>query len=278
LFVAAASNFFAALGAALVLGSRRELPLLWRQPCGPRLLVVGALGTAAAHLLFYLGASRTTAIETTLCLQSEPVYALLLTRLFLGHALSRRRVLATGLLIGGIALAIGTSGFGTSTGVWLLLITPLCWQLSHLVVLRGLIGVRPLVLTGARYVYGGALLVGAWCVVRGGVLGLDAAQLLRLVPLLVLQGCVLGYGGTLFWYSAITRLDLTRVTAIVVPAIPLLSFGASFVLLGEVATARQWLGLLLTAAGISAFVTAPHVTPDPQGTSSQRVDITDEHR
>ena len=55
-----------------------------------------------------------------------------------------------------------------------------------------------------------------------------------------------------------------RTPAIVVPSIPVLSFAASFLLLGEVASARQWLGLLLTAAGILTFVTAPHAAPAPR--------------
>ena len=260
LFVAGASNAFAAFVAVLVLQRRRELGLLWRRPVGPRLLLIGALGTAAAHFLFYTGTSRTNAIETTLCLQCEPAYSLLLTWIFLGHRPTARRLLATAILLCGIALAVGATGFTTSAGVWLLLATPLCWQVSHLVVLRGLVGVRPIVLTSARYLYGGALLVLGWCISSGGAVGLETHALLRLMPLLALQGCVLGYGGTLLWYQAITRLDLTRATAIVVPAIPLLSLGATFLLLGEVATARQWAGLILTAIGILAFVTARHVT------------------
>lgn len=229
-----------------------------RPRLAPRLLAIGALGTTAANLLFFLGASRSSAIVTTLCLQIEPAYSLLLAWVFLGHRPSRRRVGATAVLLAGIALALGASGFEASTGVWLLLGTPLCWQISHLVVLRGLVGVPPVILTSARYLYGGLLLVVLW-VVFGDRAGLPAAdELLRLAPLLAVQGCVLGYAGTLFWYQAITRLDLARATAIVVPSIPLLALAASFVLLGEVASPRQWLGLLLTAAGIFAFVTAPH--------------------
>jgi len=85
-------------------------------------------------------------------------------------------------------------------------------------------------------------------------------ELARLAPLLIVQGCLLGYGGTLLWYQAITRIDLARATAIVVPSIPLLSLAASFLILGEVASARQWAGLVLTAVGIVTFVTAPHQT------------------
>ena len=162
LFVAAASNLFAAAGAVVLLAARGGLGTMVHRRLAPRLLAIGALGTAAAHYLFYLGTSRTSAIVATLCLQIEPAYALLLAWIFLGHRPTRRRVVATAVLLAGLLLAIGSAGLEASGGVWLLLATPLCWQVSHLVVLRGLVGVPPLVLTGARYCYGGVLLALLW--------------------------------------------------------------------------------------------------------------------
>jgi len=246
LFVAAASTLFATVGAVLVLLVRGELAVMARRR------------TTAANLFFYLGASRTSAIVTTLCLQIEPAYAVLLAWFFLGHRPTRRRVAASVVLLAGIALAVGASGLQASAGIWLLLATPLCWQVSHLIVLRGLAGVPPVILTSARYLYGGILLALVWAAVGDRAALPAAGELLRLAPVLAVQGCILGYAGTLFWYQAIKRLDLARATAIVVPAVPLLSLAASFAILGEVASARQWVGLLLTAGGILAFVTAPH--------------------
>ena len=72
--------------------------------------------------------------------------------------------------------------------------------------------------------------------------------------MLVLQGLISFYFGTAVWYAAIARLDLARTTAIVVPSIPILSLGASFLLLGEVASPREWAGLLLCVGGVSVFV------------------------
>jgi probable blue pigment (indigoidine) exporter len=258
LFVATVSNLFAALAAILVLGLRGELGAIVRRGVAVRLFVIGALATAGAHLLFYLGASRTNAIVATLCLQIEPAYALLLAWLVLGHRPTARRIVATLLLLVGIGFAIGGSRLEASSGVWLLLATPLCWQLSHLIVLRQLTGVPPPILAGARYIYGAAVLLLVWLSAGGRSTVPDLSVTASVLPLLAVQGCVLGYVGTLFWYQAITRLDLARTTAIVVPAIPLLSFAASFLLLGEIASARQWLGLVLTAAGILVFVSAPH--------------------
>ena len=122
--------------------------------------------------------------------------------------------------------------------------------------------ISPPALTGARYIYGG-LLLSLFFAVRhvvspGSEQLPDSRSLPHLLPLLALQGVILSYVGTNLWYQAITRLDLARTTAIVVPSIPLLSFGASFLLLGEVATPTQWAGLALTATGVLSFVTAPH--------------------
>jgi drug/metabolite transporter (DMT)-like permease len=258
LFVAAATIAFGGLCAAAVLLAQRRFSELFRAGDVVRLVAIGALGSALANLLYFEGAARTTAIEQVLCLQIEPAYALLAARVFLGHPFSARRILAVGALLAGIALALGPRGFEAGAGVALLLVTPLCWQVSHLIVLRGLVGVSPLVLTSARYVFGGAALLGVWWA-RGGETGVaEAGQLAAFLPVLALQGVVLSYFGTLLWYQAIARLDLARATSIVVPSIPLLSLGASFLILGEVATARQWAGLCLTALGVLAFVTAPH--------------------
>jgi drug/metabolite transporter (DMT)-like permease len=255
-FVAAAVVVFGALAATVQLALRGELGLLVRRDVALGLVGIGFLGTAVAFLLFFEGSQRSTAIETALCVQSEPAYALLLSWLVLGHAPTLARVGATLAILCGIAISVGFEQARGSAGVWLLLATPLAWQISHLVVLRRLRSVPPHVLTAARYLYGGAFLVAAW-LARGGLGQLpDASLWPRLLPTLALQGVILSWGGTLLWYNAIARLDLARATSIVVPSIPLLSFGASFFLLGEVATPREWIGLAITAAGVIAFVRA----------------------
>jgi drug/metabolite transporter (DMT)-like permease len=254
-FVAALTGLFAGAGCALLLAARGELPELWRPGRWPKLALLGALGTGVAFFLFYAGASRASAIETALALQVEPAYSLVLSWLALGHRPTPRRVAALTVILAGIALALGVRTLAASTGIALLMATPLCWQLSHLLALRKLPDTSPVVLTGARYVYGG-LLLGAALLLRPGALP-PVGELATLLPVLALQGVVLSMAGTLLWYQTLARLDLGRATAIVVPSIPVLSLGASFLLLGEVATFRQWLGLLLTAAGVLAMVTGP---------------------
>jgi drug/metabolite transporter (DMT)-like permease len=257
IFVAVASTLFAGAAAASVQGARGELGRLLRYPDSLYLALVGLLGTAIPFILFFVGTHRTSAIEAVLCLQTEPAYSLVLAWLVLGHRLTLRRVGAAIVLLAGIFLAVGTGGSGDALGIAALLAAPLCWQLSHLVTLRRLPHVAPPVLTGARYVYGGLLLVPALFWIGGDAI--PAAGALRAqLPLLAIQGVVLAYLGTMCWYATIARIDLARATAIVVPSIPVLSLVVSFVLVGEVPSARQAVGMLVIVAGVMAFVRAPH--------------------
>jgi len=258
IFVAAASTAVAGLAAAALLAFRGELNALFDPRRLGALVLLGALGTGLAFILFFEGVSRTSAIETALCLQIEPLYSLVIARVFLGHPITPRRVIGVSLLLSGIALAVGVEGVRGSPGVLLLLATPLCWQASHLLVLKRLPGLAPQVLTGARYVFGAVVLCLYLALRAGPETFPTAAQLAPLAPVLVIQGLISCYFGTAVWYAAIARLDLARTTAIVVPSIPILSLGASFLLLGEVASPREWAGMLLCVGGVSLFVTAPH--------------------
>jgi O-acetylserine/cysteine efflux transporter len=264
LFVAAGTTLFAGFAAALVLAARGRLASLTRDPSAKWMVLLGLLGTVLPNLLFFFGTSRTSALDAVLCLQIEPVYALLLAWRVLGHRLTFRRVASAAILMLGIAMAVGGGAASADPlGLGLLLCTPLAWQVSHILVLKRLVSVDPERLTAARYIWGGLLLcpvaalVTLWPV--GDVFAAPSLPTLRgLLPMLAIQGVVLFYAGTNLWYQSIARLDLARATSIVVPSIPLLSFVASFLIVGEVPSIWQVGGMVIAATGVLSFVLAPH--------------------
>jgi len=260
LFVAAATTLIAGLAAAVVLAARGQLGVLVRGGKALTLAGLGALGTMIPNLLFFLGTSRTSALDAVLCLQVEPAYSLVLAWLVLGHRLTLRRALSAGLLLTGIACAVTGESAADPVGIGMLLATPLAWQLSPLLVLRRLSEAQPELLTGARYLWGGL-----WLGLAAALFATAADRPLlpdRLaeaqLPVLALQGVLLSYGGTMLWYQAIARLDLARATAVVVPSIPLLTMATAFAIVGEVPSPQQALGLGLVAVGVLSFVRAPH--------------------
>jgi drug/metabolite transporter (DMT)-like permease len=256
LAVALFTSAFAGLAAVAMLGSRGILHKLFARKDVATLVTVGAFGTALAFLLYYSGAKRVTAIETALCVQTEPLYSLIGSRLFLGEPLTLRRVSAVAIIALGIGIALGTAPTSGWLGLGLLLATPLAWQTSHWVALRRLGPMNPALLSGARYVFGTGVLACAWFA-TGGPSALPApAALAKLLPVVAVQGMVLAFGGTLAWYSAVKRLDLARATAIVVPSGPVLSLVASYLLLGERVTPREAVGFSLTVSGVLLFALA----------------------
>ena len=263
LAIALFTSAFAGICALGVLAWHGELGQLVARREAPVLVAVGALGTALAFLLFFEGAKRASAIDTAVCVQTEPLFALIGARIFLGHALSLRRVLAVAAILAGIALALGARPLEGSLGVALLLATPLAWQSSHWIALRGLDGVNPRLLSAARYVFGALVLLPFWLVVDGAQSLPSRAELAQLLPVVAVQGALISYGGTLAWYASMKRLDLARTTAIVAPSAPLLSLAASYLVLGELVTPRQMFGFLLTTAGVLAFALAKGVDSEP---------------
>ena len=263
LAIALFTSFFAGVCALAVLAWHGEVGQLFARRSAPVLVAVGALGTSLAFLLFFEGAKRASAIDTAVCVQTEPLYALIGARVFLGHKLHLRRVLAVGAILAGIALALGARPLEGSLGVALLLSTPLAWQSSHWLALRGLEGVNPRLLSGARYVYGALVLLPIWLIADGADSLPSKAELTLLLPVVALQGALLSYGGTLAWYASIRRLDLARTTAIVVPSAPLLSLVASYLLVGELVSLRQMLGFALTTTGVLVFALAKGVDSGP---------------
>lgn len=256
LVVTVLTTWFAAASALVVLALRKRLHHLFLTDRLVPLVLLGALGTCVAFALFFAGAARSTAIETVLCLQVEPLYALFLSWAALGVRPTVDRLAATAMIVFGLAIALGLKGLTLEGGTGYLLATPLCWQLSHLIALRWLPGTAPDVLAGARYLWGSLLLtvVAGW----GGLSRFELpAEELFPWGWVILQGVVLSYGGTMLWYSALTRIDLARATVLVVPTVPLLSLLASFALVNEVPTTRQLLGVLLTATGVYLFARKP---------------------
>lgn len=253
-------TLFAGVAGAIVLGVRGRLGVLFRGRDARVFAVLGAVGTMLPNILFFWGTARTSALDAALCLQTEPVISLLFAWLVLGHRLTLRRSLSAALLVVGIVIATTGGVARDPLGVAMLLATPIAWQSSHLIVLRRLPKATPELLTGARYVWGGfwlGLVALVWMAVSGQP-SVGALDFRTELPLIALQGVIVYYMGTMLWYQVISRLDLARATSIVVPSVPVLTLVVAYLLLGEVPSRSQLIGLCVVTVGVVSFVTSPH--------------------
>ncbi|MGA8570461.1 MAG: DMT family transporter [Candidatus Binataceae bacterium] len=237
-----------------VIYARGELGLLVDRRYRMRLLTLSIIGTAVATLALVFGLRHIDAVAGTLLLQSEPVYSLLLATLFAGERPTFRQLAATAIIITGIVSAIGASS-GAYSPAWAAMLvagTPLLWQTAHVLSLPVMPPLSPLCMTAARYSYAAVVLTLVLAVVDPHAMAQLSDPLV--LGTIVATGAVCYFLASLAWYAAISRLSLAWTTALVIPGIPLLSILCAIVFLGERATRRDLIGVLVSISGVLLLV------------------------
>jgi len=237
-----------------VVYARGELGMLLDGRYRMRLLTLSIIGTVVTTLTLVFGLRRIDAVAGTLLLQSEPVYSLLLATLFAGERPTLRQLAATAIIIAGIASAIdaGSGAFSPAWAAMLVAGTPLLWQTSHVLSLPVMPPLSPLCMTAARYGYAAIVLTLALALVNPRAVGQLADPVV--LETIVATGVVCYFLASTAWYAAITRLSLAWTTALVIPGIPLLSILCAIVFLGERASRRDLIAILISISGVLRLV------------------------
>jgi len=253
LLFCAASVMIAAGCAATMLTFTGEIGSLLDLRYLPRLLAISMAGTVATTLALIYGLRKIDAVAGVILLESEPVYSLILATVFLKERPSMRQLFATATILAAIGYVFGAGGaFRPLHAALLVLVTPLFWQSSHVWSLGVMPPLTPRVITGARYVYA-AIALGVI------LLGFDHRSVAALaVPAVIVPiaftGAFVYFLGSFTWYGAISRLSLAWTTALVIPAVPVVSLIFAIILLGEHPGAREAVGITAAVIGILALV------------------------
>ncbi len=263
LFFSTVAMVAAALSAALVAGWNGEFVRIFARPYAPRLFALSLTGSLATSLLLIYGLHQIDAVAAVILLESEPVYSLILATMFLRERPSVRQLLATATILAGIGSVFGAGrAFSPFTAAALVFVTPLFWQISHVISLGVMPPLRPLCVTSARYVYAALVLVVVALIVDRGAFGELGNRDVMLAA--GFTGAFVYFAGSLTWYGAISRLSLTWTTAFVIPGVPLLSFAFAIIFLGERPNLREYIGISVAILGVAALVTgadASRVSP-----------------
>jgi drug/metabolite transporter (DMT)-like permease len=252
LVFSAASVIVAGICALPVLFIRGEMRILADRRYAPRLVLVSMAGTVSTTLCLIYGLRRINAITGVLLLQTEPIYSILLATMFVGERPSTRQMLATAAIIAGVSCVVGGGSFDASIATLLLLMTPLFWQISHVIALPIMPPLAPGSVASARYIFA--------AVAMASMLPFAAPEALRQaaepgpLAVIVVTGLVIDLIASFAWYGAISRLSLAWTTALVVPGIPILSILFAVAFLGEHAAARQLIGIAIAVSGVLALV------------------------
>ncbi len=244
---------FATLCTIPVLRFTGELRLMVDPLYRARLFWISMAGTVMTSLTLTYGLTRIGAVAGVLLLQTEPVYSLVLSTIFVGERPSARQLFATAAILVGIGSVF--AGGGSFSPLWasaIIFTTPLFWQASHVMGLRLMPPLTPTSIIGGRFLYASIVMTAMLLVFRRESL----VQLTDPTSLgvIVVTGFFIYFLSVLTWYGAINRLSLAWTTALVVPGIPILSILFAVMFLGERATTREAVGILVSVSGVLALV------------------------
>jgi drug/metabolite transporter (DMT)-like permease len=230
-----------------------ELRLIVDRRYRGRLFWVAMAGTVMTSLTLTYGLTRIGAVAGVLLLQTEPVYSLILSTIFVGERPSARQMIATATVLVGIGSVF--AGGGSFSPLWataIIFTTPLFWQASHVMGLKLMPPLTPTSMTGGRFLYASIVLTAMLLLLRHDSI-VQLADPTSLGVILV-TGFFVYFLSGLTWYGAINRLSLAWTTALVIPGIPILSILFAVMFLGERATTREVVGILISVSGVLALV------------------------
>lgn len=250
LFFAAVTNLVAAASLFMIIILRRNsICLLIEKKYFFSLLLIGIFGTTLSNILFFYGVRLTSGINSAILLQVEPIYALFIGFLLLNEKVASRQILSTFIIIFGTLLVMYQGTLSLKWGDFLILFTPVCYQIGHFFSKRLLTktDLSPLVIAAGRTLYGGIFLF--MLSTLGGMNEFDKLADIHIAAMMLFYGIV-AYGLTYYtFYEAIKLINLSKATALI-SAYPAVSIVLAWFILQETPNGYQMSGFFIILLGI----------------------------
>lgn len=211
-----------------------------------RTLLGVAFFTAAGQGLLFIGTKLTSGTNTGLLLQVEPIYSLILGTIFLGEILKKGQIGATLAMVIGAVTIVYKGGVNINLGDILILLSPLMFQISHLIgkkLLNKKIDVN--LILASRQFYGGTMLLIFTFITNRSAIGLFNINILATGLCLGMFTAVVA----LCWYSSIKKVPVS-VASSFIPITALVSLAASAIFLRETVSIQQLAGFVFIVGGM----------------------------
>jgi drug/metabolite transporter (DMT)-like permease len=269
-----------AIGNALLFSllAARRLPLLPPRPEWGAVALMGLIGVTVHQLLQSHALTMTTAVRTGWLIGLTPIWSAVLAAIFLRERPGALRVAGLAVGFAGAALVVTRGDRSASSlalpetpGDLLILASTLNWAV-YTVIGRGAV-----VRIGGLHATSGVMLAG-WLMLApffaAGAAGAAGGPLPAVGALARLSPA--GWGAVLFlgigcsglaylwWYSALERMDATRVSALLYLE-PLVTLAAALAVLGEPVGWSTIAGGLLVLLGVAIVERAPRRAPASAG-------------
>ena len=209
--------------------------------------IIGFFGTTMTFILLFFGARMTSSINTAILLQTEPIYSIFLSYFILKEKITIKQIFATILILIGLITVVYSGTFSLNLGDLFIILTPLFWQISHLLSKKSIKRLGTFFIQGGRYLSAGLTML-----LISTLIGSNQFDVLykpaELSSILIIGFVVAGIG-SLAWYESIKRINLSKATAMISPY-SVLSVILAWFILSELPSIYQIIGLIFVLVGM----------------------------
>jgi len=264
LFFAAVSTLLAAAGSLAYTAIKGRLHDLRNRESYASLFMITLCIVIIPYTLFFIGAGKTSGINTSLLLLSEIIFTLLFTP-FIGEKNTIEKLIGAFGVLCGAALILYHGSFQLNIGDVLVILSTATDPVGNYYAKKALIQVSPSVVLLVRFFLGGLflLLLSMFMETPSNMSDIIVTNW----PLLSLTGFVLLGAGKIVWYEALDRLDISKAISLSMT----FPFFSLIILTGfykENISLQQAIGIAVMMVGV--FFSARRSSVDPAITKYSR--------
>lgn len=180
-----------------------------------KLIAIGIIGGSVPFALFFIGLSKTSALNAGLIHKTLFIWVMLLAIPILKERITSRQWLGIGAIFAANFLVGGFTGFKYNAGELMIVGATILWAVENIIAKKTLSDLSSITVASARMILG-SLILALFVLWRGGggmVLELNSTQW---AWTLLTSTLLLGY--VLTWYTALKYAPATYVAILLVPA------------------------------------------------------------
>lgn len=222
---------------------------LFRRDLIIKFAAVGLFGTALPFLLIFIALNYTTPANSAILNQTEVIYSLFLSALFLKEYPSRRQLAGTALVVCGVVMLLLGEGFSVRLkGDLIILATVWMFQLSHIAAKKLPRDTPDNLIVCARALFGFLWTLPLAAAMAFFGVSFYCKASLRSALILLFIAVFNNLIGNIFWYKAIRNMPLAKATAVML-AYPVFTYIISVCAGFDKFSLMQIFGLALAMGG-----------------------------
>jgi drug/metabolite transporter (DMT)-like permease len=252
---AAVSTLLAATGSFIYAALQGKLCELKKKEVYSSLLMVTLCIVIIPYVLFFIGSSKTSGVNTSFLLLSEAVFTLIFTPLIGEKTTFEKLAGAIGVLIGS-GLIVYNGGFRLNAGDVMVIASTVTYPIGNFYAKRALVQVSPSTILLVRFSLGGVFMLLLAIITESH----STTMILREWPLLLFTGLVLLGVGKILFYEALGRLDISKAISLGM-TFPLFSLILLIGAFNESISRYQWVGIAVMMIGVLFSARRPSTDP-----------------